>query len=380
MRLNYSEWKPDESQTAEDKLRALVQLFSQLLLQTSGDVNEALEWMRYLDEQYHVFGPDMTMDMFIDKLKEMGLVQEDENALLKPTNKAIQNIRRDALLEMFRSLRKSPTGAHDTPHTGSGIERTQNTKNYTFGDTATNIDFTQTIQNAQKRALRDGTTNGDLHSDDFDLAEEDIEIYETEHLTSCATVLMIDISHSMILYGEDRITPAKKVALALSELIKTKFPKDQLYVVTFGDDAELITLSELPFLEVGPYHTNTRAGLRLARQLLKRSGNVNKQVFMVTDGKPSAMFEDNGRLYKNSFGLDPKIVNKTLDEAIACRREKITISTFMVARDPYLINFVEELTKANKGRAYYSGLNDLGQFVFVDYVRNRKKKYPGSRD
>jgi len=380
VRLNYSEWKPDESQTAEDKLRALVQLFSQLLLQTSGDVNEALEWMRYLDEQYHVFGPDMTMDMFIDKLKEMGLVQEDENALLKPTNKAIQNIRRDALLEMFRSLRKSPTGAHDTPHTGSGIERTQNTKNYTFGDTATNIDFTQTIQNAQKRALRDGTTNGDLHSDDFDLAEEDIEIYETEHLTSCATVLMIDISHSMILYGEDRITPAKKVALALSELIKTKFPKDQLYVVTFGDDAELITLSELPFLEVGPYHTNTRAGLRLARQLLKRSGNVNKQVFMVTDGKPSAMFEDNGRLYKNSFGLDPKIVNKTLDEAIACRREKITISTFMVARDPYLINFVEELTKANKGRAYYSGLNDLGQFVFVDYVRNRKKKYPGSRD
>ena len=380
MRLSYSKWKPNESSTAEDRLQQLLGLFSQLLLTTSGDVNETLEWMRYLGEQYNIFGPDMTLDMFVDRLKELGLVTEDENALLKPTNKAIQNIRRDALLEMFRSLRKSPNGAHDTPHTGQGIERTQNTKNYTFGDMASNIDFTQTFLNAQKRSLREGIAESELRAADLNLQEEDIEIYETEHLTSCATVLMIDISHSMILYGEDRITPAKKVALALSELIKTKFPKDQLYVVTFGDEAKLITVSELPFLEVGPFHTNTRAGLRLARQLLKRSGNVNKQVFMVTDGKPSAMFEDNGVLYKNSFGLDPKIVNKTLDEALACRREKITISTFMVARDPYLIDFVEELTKSNKGRAYYSGLNDLGQFVFVDYVRNRKKKYPGSRD
>ncbi len=380
MRIEYSKWKPNESSTAEERLQQLLGLFSQLLLTTSGDVNETLEWMRYLDEQYNIFGPDMTLDMFVDRLKELGLVKEDENALLKPTNKAIQNIRRDALLEMFRSLRKSPNGSHDTPHTGQGIERTQNTKNYTFGDTASNIDFTQTFLNAQKRSLREGIDESELRAADQNLQEEDIEIYETEHLTSCATVLMIDISHSMILYGEDRITPAKKVALALSELIKTKFPKDQLYVVTFGDEAKLITVSELPFLEVGPFHTNTRAGLRLARQLLKRSGNVNKQVFMVTDGKPSAMFEDNGRLYKNSFGLDPKIINKTLDEALACRREKITISTFMVARDPYLIDFVEELTKSNKGRAYYSGLNDLGQFVFVDYVRNRKKKYPGSRD
>jgi Ca-activated chloride channel homolog len=334
MRISYSEWKPGESSTAEDRLKQLLELFSQILLQTSGDVQETLEWMGYLDEQYHIFGPDMTLDMFIDKLKELGLVREDEDALLKPTNKAIQNIRRDALLEMFRSLRKSPTGAHDTPHTGSGIERTQNTKGYTFGDQSSNIDFTQTFQNAQKRAFREQLDDDRVHDADLNLREEDIEVYETEHLTSCATVLMIDISHSMILYGEDRITPAKKVALALSELIKTKFPKDQLYVVTFGDDAELITVSELPFLEVGPYHTNTRAGLRLARQLLKRSGNVNKQVFMVTDGKPSAMFDDAGRLYKNSFGLDPKIVNKTLDEAVACRREKITISTFMVARDP----------------------------------------------
>ena len=381
MKIRYAEWIPNVSQTTEDRLKELLGLFHQLLLSTSGDVNEALEWMRYLDEQYHIFGPDMTLDMFVDSLKEMGLIEEDENALLKPTNKAIQNIRRDALLEMFRSLRNAPHGAHDTPHTGQGVERTQNTKPYHFGDSSSNIDFTQTFLNAQKRILKDLTPDVvDRPPDALDIHEDDIEIYETEHVTSCATVLMIDLSHSMILYGEDRITPAKKVALALSELIKTKFPKDQLYVVTFGDDAKLITVSELPFLEVGPYHTNTRAGLRLARQLLKRSGNVNKQIFMVTDGKPSAIFEENGRLYKNSFGLDPKIVNKTLDEAVACRREKVTISTFMVARDPYLINFVEELTKSNKGRAYYSGLNDLGQFVFVDYVRNRKKKFPGSRD
>jgi Ca-activated chloride channel homolog len=372
MRIEYSQWRPDQSQTAEDRLKQLLELFSQLLLQTSGDVQESLEWMRYLNEQYNVFGPDMTLDMFIDELKRQGLIQEDENSLLKPTNKAVANIRRDALLELFRSLKKAPSGAHDTPFTGSGVERTSNTKGYSFGDQANNINFTQTFQNAYKRALREGE---DI--DGLDLHEEDIEIYETEHLTSCATVLMIDVSHSMILYGEDRITPAKKVGLALSELIMTKFPKDQLYVITFGDQAELITVSELPFLEVGPYHTNTRDGLRLARTLLRRSGNVNKQIFMVTDGKPSAMFDEYGRLYKNSFGLDPKIVNKTLDEAVACRREKITISTFMIARDNYLINFVEDLTRANKGRAYYSGLNDLGQFVFVDYVRNRRKTYRG---
>jgi uncharacterized protein with von Willebrand factor type A (vWA) domain len=186
---------------------------------------------------------------------------------------------------------------------------------------------------------------------------------------------MLDISHSMILYGEDRITPAKQVALALSELIRQKFPKDYLALVVFGDDAKLVSLAELPFLNVGPFHTNTRAGLQLARNLLRRKKIANKQIFMVTDGKPSAIFDDHGRLYKNSFGLDPRIVNKTLDEAVACRREKVTISTFMVARDPYLINFIEELTKANQGRAYYSKLDNLGEYVFVDYIRNRRKKF-----
>ncbi|HLX11617.1 MAG TPA: VWA domain-containing protein, partial [Bacteroidota bacterium] len=246
-----------------------------------------------------------------------------------------------------------------------GVNRLSETKKWTFGDMPTNIDLTSTLTNAFRR---DGI-------DEFTLKEEDLEVYESEHSTSCATVLMLDISHSMILYGEDRITPAKQVALALSELIMQKFPKDYLALVVFGDDAKLMSLSELPFLSVGPYHTNTRAGLQLARQLLRRRGNVNKQIFMITDGKPSAIFDQNNRLYKNSIGLDPRIVNKTLDEAVACRREKIVISTFMVARDPYLINFVEDLTKANKGRAYYSSLDNLGEFIFVDYIRNRRKKF-----
>jgi uncharacterized protein with von Willebrand factor type A (vWA) domain len=375
MQVEYSRWIPGKSQTAEDKLKELIDLFHELLLRTSGDVNEVLNWIRYLGEQYNIFGPDMTFDMFIDELKRLGLVETDENSLLKPTNKAIGNIKRNALLEIFRGLKKSPGGMHDTPHSGAGVERTSDTKHYKFGDQSSNIDFSRTLQNAMRRSLKDAENISDDIFENMKMSEEDIEVYETEHATSCATALLIDISHSMVLYGEDRITPAKKVAIALAELIKQKFPRDQLYVITFGDEAKLISETELPFLDVGPYHTNTRDGLRLAQRMLRRSGNINKQIFMVTDGKPSAMFEENGVLYKNSFGLDPKIINKTLDEALALRREKIPISTFMIAQDPYLIDFVEEMTKINHGRAYYSGLGDLGQFVLVDYVRNRRKKW-----
>jgi Ca-activated chloride channel family protein len=225
------------------------------------------------------------------------------------------------------------------------------------------IDLTSTLTNAFRR---DGI-------DHFELQEDDLEVFETESFSSCATVVMLDISHSMILYGEDRITPAKQVALALAELVRTKFPKDFLAIVTFGDDARLIGLNELPFLNVGPYHTNTRAGLQMSRDLLRRCGTVNKQIFMITDGKPSAIFEPSGRLYKNPYGLDPKIINKTLDEAVQCRRERITVSTFMLAKDPMLVDFVEEFTKANQGRAFYSGLTKLGDLLFVDYVRNRRK-------
>ncbi len=350
--------------TDEQRLESLASLFSYLLLQTSGDVQEALEWLRQLADEHGILDENMSMEDLIDKLKEMGIIEEIDKEF-SLTTKGIQRIRQDALKEIFTSLRKGGVGHHETPLTGTGIERVSETKKWTPGEAPTNIDLTATLTNAFKR---DGIDN-------FTLKEEDLEVYESEHMTSCATVLMLDISHSMILYGEDRITPAKQVALALSELIMQKYPKDFLALVVFGDDAKLVSVAELPFLTVGPFHTNTRAGLQLARNLLRRCRTVNKQIFMVTDGKPSAIFDDSGRLYKNSFGLDPRIVNRTLDEAVACRREKITISTFMVARDPYLVNFVEDLTKANRGRAYYSQLQNLGEFIFVDYIRNRRKRF-----
>ena len=362
MKFQYSRWTPG-SQTDEGRLRALTSLFNQLVIRTSGDVEEALEWLRQLAEQYGIFDENLSIEDLIQKFKEMGLIRE-AGGVNELTTRGIQRLRSDALVQIFNSLKTNPPGSHETPHSGSGIERLSETKKWSYGDAPTNIDLTSTMTNAFRR---DGIER-------FMLAEEDLEVYETESLSSCATVLMLDISHSMILYGEDRITPAKEVALALSELIMTKFPKDYLSLVVFGDDAQLVSLNELPFLTVGPYHTNTRAGLQLARSLLRRCGNVNKQIFMITDGKPSAMFDDTGRLYKNPYGLDPRIVNKTLDEAVACRREKITISTFMVAQDPSLIDFVEELTKANKGRAYYSSLSNLGQFIFVDYLKNRRKR------
>ncbi len=363
MKFRYSKWTP-ESSTDEQRLESLTSLFSYLVIQTSGDVEEALEWLRQIAQEYGLFDENLSLDDLIDKLREMGII-EDVNSELNLTTKGVQRIRQDALREIFTSLRKGGIGQHETPQTGTGVDRLNETKKWSLGDSPTNIDLSSTLTNAFKR--------GGI--EDFSLKEEDLEVYETEHTTSCATILMLDISHSMILYGEDRITPAKQVALALSELISQRFPKDYLSLIVFGDDAKLMSLNELPFLNVGPFHTNTRAGLQLARTLLRKRRYANKQIFMVTDGKPSAIFDENGRLYKNSFGLDPRIVNKTLDEAVACRREKITISTFMVARDPYLINFIEELTKANHGRAYYSGLQNLGEFVFVDYIRNRRKKF-----
>lgn len=350
--------------TAEKRLESMRSLFSYLMLKTSGDVEEALEWLRRLAKEYGLFDESLTIENLIQRLKEMGIIEDARDGLIL-TTRGVQRIRHDALQEVFTSLKNGTDGVHETPYTGSGVDRLSETRKWSFGDHPANLDLTSTLTNAFKR---DGIER-------FSLQEDDLEVFETEHMTSCATILMLDISHSMILYGEDRITPAKQVALAMAELIQTRFPKDYLALVVFGDDAKIVSISELPFLRVGPYHTNTRAGLQLARDLLRRGGNVNKQIFMITDGKPSAIFEQNGRLYKNSFGLDPRIVNKTLDEAVQCRRERITVSTFMVARDPYLIKFVEEFTKANRGRAFYSSLNTLGEYVLVDYLMNRRKRF-----
>ncbi len=222
--------------------------------------------------------------------------------------------------------------------------------------------MTDSIRNAQ---LNHGLA-------DFFLTEQDLEVTEREHKTQTSTVLMIDISHSMILYGEDRITPAKKVAMALAELVKVKYPKDSLDIIVFGNDAWQITVKDLPYLQVGPYHTNTVAGLELAMDILRKRKTRNKQIFMITDGKPTCL-KEGLKYYKNSFGLDRKVVNKTLTLAAQCRRIGIPITTFMIATDPYLKQFVDEFTKVNKGNAYYSGLKGLGHLIFEDYRRNRRK-------
>lgn len=361
IQYEYTKWIP-ESNSRKDRFEELIGMFNYIMIQTSGDVEEALDWMRFLDNRYGVFGDETNYEEFLRELEEQGLIKRDKTAFVL-TDKGGRRIREDSLKHIFSSLKKGLAGGHDTPFEGEGIERLGETRPYRFGDQASNIDFTATIGNSIRR---DGF-NMNIHEDDF-------EVYEVEHSTSCATVMLLDISHSMILYGEDRISPAKRVALALAELIIKKYPKDELHLVLFGDDARQVNIEDLPFVSVGPYHTNTKAGLQVARNILRRTKNANRQVFMITDGKPSAIYERDGGLYLNSFGLDPKIVNRTLDEAIACRREKITISTFMVTEDPYLVGFVEKMTEMNKGRAYYSSLDNLGEYIFVDYVRNRKRK------
>lgn len=348
--------------TDEKRLENLISIFSYLLIQTNGDIQEALDWLEQLDADYKFFDKDLSFGEFVDELKKQGYIAEKEGMKIL-TDKGSQKMRSESLKKIFSGLKPDTSGFHESNKSGRGIDKLGELKKYEFGDQITNIDLTSTIKNAFLKS--------DIN--DFRLAEDDIDVYETEHMTSCATVLMIDISHSMILYGEDRITPAKEVAMALSELILTKYPKDKLNIVVFGDDAKEITVRDLPFLSVGPFHTNTKAGIKLSRQILRKKGNVNKQIFMITDGKPSALFTDDGRIYKNSFGLDPRIVNKTLDEAVACRKDKIKITTFMIAQDYYLVNFIEEFTKANGGKAYYSDLDKLGQHIFVDYLKNRKR-------
>ena len=221
-------------------------------------------------------------------------------------------------------------------------------------------------------SLRNAQVNHGL--DQFRLEENDLVVEDTHFKAQMSTVLMIDISHSMILYGEDRITPAKKVAMALAELITTRYPKDTLDILVFGNDAWPISLKELPYLKVGPFHTNTVAGLQLAMDLLRRKRNTNKQIFMITDGKPSCLRLADGTYYKNSVGLDDFIVEKCYNMAAQARKLHIPITTFMIAKDPYLMRFVREFTEANKGKALFTGLKGLGEMIFEDYETNRKKR------
>lgn len=361
--FQFSQYVPPE-QKQGGKFDQLLNIFQQLLLMTSGDVEQAMAWMNQLDRQYNLTDDKYGMGDFFQELKDKGyLTEENQEGRLVMTPKSEQTIRRSALDEIFGKLKRSKSGGnHNTPYTGTGDELSSDLRTYQFGDTLEQISMTESIKNAQ---INSGV-------EEFTLMERDLEVTEKEQKTPTSTVLMIDISHSMILYGEDRITPAKKVALALTELIKQKYPKDTLDIVVFGNDAWQIQAKDLPYLEVGPYHTNTVAGLELAMDLLRRRKNKNKQIFMITDGKPTCL-KEGIKYYKNSFGLDRKVVSKTLTLAAQARRLDIPITTFMIATDPYLKQFVQEFTKVNNGRAYYSGLQGLGNMMFEDFQRNRRK-------
>ena len=355
--------KYDPNQQGKSKFDQLLDIFMQLLTYTSGDVGEALQWMNQLDKEYELTDNEYGMGDFIDELKEKGFIDENkQKGSLEISSKTEQGIRKRSLEEIFGKLKKTKPGDHTSFKPGSGDEVNPETRAYQFGDQIEQIDFTKSIRNAQ--------INHGIES--FNMHEDDLEIRETDFKSQTSTVLMIDISHSMILYGEDRITPAKKVAMALSELITTKYPKDTLDIVVFGNDAWPVEIKDLPYLQVGPYHTNTVAGLELAMDILRRRRNPNKQIFMITDGKPTCL-KQGKRYYKNSFGLDRKITSRCLNLAAQCKKVKIPITTFMIASDPYLQRFVNEFTETNNGKAFFASLDGLGAFIFRDFESGKRK-------
>ena len=357
-----------EDQTPFEKL---FDIWKEVIVHVSGDVDESFEWMETIDAEYKLTTPDYTLDDFRNELIEKGYIKQEkdpkENGGLSITAKTERSIRQSDLEQIFGNLKKSGSGNHKTKHLGTGDEHTGDLRAYHFGDSLDSISMTESIRNAQ---LNNGVG-------DFMLTENDLVVEETNFKASMSTVLMIDISHSMILYGEDRITPAKKVAMALAQLITTRYPKDTIDVIVFGNDAWPIKIKELPYLQVGPYHTNTVTGLNLAMDILRRKRNTNKQIFMITDGKPSCIREKDGSYYKNSFGLDPYVTEKCYTMAAQARKLRIPITTFMIARDEYLMEFVENFTEANQGKAFYTGLQGLGEMIFEDYETNRKKRIRG---
>jgi len=313
----------------------LLDIFQELITHTSGDFDEAMDWLKQLDKEYQLTNEEYTLDDFVEELKEKGYIREE----VKPdgkngtaiTEKTERAIRKRALDQIFGKLKKSGQGNHKSKQSGRGDEHTGDYRGYRFGDPLERISMTESLRNAQ-------INNG---AGDFNLRESDLIVEETHHKAQMSTVLMIDISHSMILYGEDRITPAKKVAMALAQLITTRYPKDSLDIIVYGNDSWPIKIKDLPYLQVGPYHTNTVAGLNLAMDI---------------------------------FGLDQHIVSKCYSMARQARKLHIPITTFMIANDPYLQQFVDNFTEANQGKAFYTGLQGLGEMIFQDYETNRKKR------
>jgi Ca-activated chloride channel family protein len=322
---------------------------------------------RLIEEGYLQTGPAPQVPGSYEQMPTQGRIDEASAAQqveFNLTQKGIDFLGYRTLKHLLSAVGRSSFGSHDTPHLATGVEADAVSKPYEFGDTL-NLDIPATLKNALSR--------GGLKIP-LDLDYPDLMVHQAEYRSSCATVLLLDISHSMILYGEDRFTPAKKVALALSHLIRTQYPGDSLRVVTFGDRAREIPLSELAHTQVGPYHTNTAEGLKLARKVLLAQRKDMRQIVMITDGKPSAITLSDGRIYKNPAGLDPRVIRETLAEVVACRKAGILINTFMLARESDLIQFVARVCEMARGKAYFTNTMTLGQYVMRDFLKRRTRR------
>jgi Ca-activated chloride channel family protein len=334
---------------------------------------------RMADQGYITTPPNLEPERQRRQGRGGGFGPEQPPATFEVTDKTLDFLGYRALRDLLGSLGKSSFGRHDTREQATGVETTGAPKPYEFGDTL-NLDAAATLLNAVQREAREARNSSPEPRvpslgprPRINVTHEDLMVVQGEYQSSCATVLMLDCSHSMILYGEDRFTPAKRVALALAQLIKTQYPGDALKVVLFHDSAEEIPLAELGRVRVGPYYTNTREGLRLARRILDRQRKDMRQIVMITDGKPSALTQPDGRIYKNAFGLDPFIVAETCAEVAACRKSGIMINTFMLARDYDLVSFVRRVAEICKGKAYFTTPYTLGQYVLMDYMDKKTK-------
>jgi Ca-activated chloride channel family protein len=336
---------------------------------------------RMAQEGYITTPPDLNAERERRQGRSGGRGPDQPPVTFEVTDKTLDFLGYRALRDLLGSLGKSSYGRHDTREQATGVETTGAPKPYEFGDTL-NLDPASTLLNAVQREAREARKQALLTASPpppaptrrtIHVSHEDLMVIQGEYQSSCATVLMLDCSHSMILYGEDRFTPAKRVALALAQLIKTQYPGDALKVVLFHDSAEEIPLAELGRVRVGPYYTNTREGLRLSRRILDRQSKDMRQIIMITDGKPSALTQPDGRIYKNAFGLDPFIVAETCAEVAACRKSGIMINTFMLARDYDLVSFVRRVADICKGKAYFTTPYTLGQYVLMDYMDKKTK-------
>src|SRR4051794_9497564 len=340
---------------------------------------DQLEAMQQRLQQMSQEQREQLLDRLVEKLEQAGLINKEGDPQQAPssggkdgkeaevrfevTDKAVDFLGFKTLKDLLGSLGKSSFGAHDTRDLATGIDASGGAKQYEFGDTL-NLDISQTLFSALRREGLSLPLN---------LEYSDLHVHQSEYQSSCATVLMLDCSHSMILYGEDRFTPAKRVALALAHLIRTQYPGDSLRCVLFHDSAEEMRISDLARVQVGPYYTNTRDGLILAQRLLAQERKDMKQIVMITDGKPSALTLEDGRVYKNAFGLDPLVISKTLEEVARCKKQGILINTFMLASDYGLVQFVQKVTELCRGKAYFSTPYNLGQYLLMDYM-NRKTR------